>query len=113
LFTAGTGTYDIFSEPTTDYDPAVAYSDDNNRGGKGDLYNKVDFGANLGLGASFSGVFVEVNAGYGFLNFINYDSEYYSGPDTYPNNVEGDPISGDAKSHNIFFGLSVGYMLGK
>ncbi len=117
-FTPSTGsvqewTVDIFSDPNTDYNPAEPFSDDNNLGGNGDLYNKLDIGANLGLGASFSGFFVEANAGYGFLNFINHDSEYYSGPDTYPDNVERDPISGDAKSHNIFFGLSVGYMLGK
>jgi len=77
-FTAGTGTYDIFSEPNADYNPAEAYSDDNNQGGSSDKYNKVDVGANLGIGASFSGVFIEANAGMGFMNFINYDYQYYS-----------------------------------
>ena len=48
----------------------------------------------------------------GLANFINTSSDLYSGPDTYPDNEDGDPISGDASSKNIFFGLSVGYLFG-
>ncbi len=81
-------------------------------GGTDDLYNKIDFGLNLALGASFSGVFVEANVGIGALNYINHDSQYYSitnyaNPD---DNTVG--LTDDAKQNNLFFGFSVGYMLG-
>lgn len=110
--TPGTGNRDIYSDPKA-FDPLAAYSDDNNQGGFGDLYNKIDFGANLGIGASFSGVFVEANAGMGFMNFINYDSQYYNAAGYATKDDMTVPITGDATMKNIFFGLSVGYMFGE
>ena len=89
---------DNFSDPT--------------EGGSGDLYNKTDFGLNLGFGASFSGVFVELNAGMGLLNFINTSSQYYSATNYATTDDPTVAITGDASQKNIFFGLSVGYLLG-
>ena len=81
-------------------------------GGSDDLYNRIDFGLNLALGASFSGVFVEVNVGVGALNYINHDSDYYS----VTNYADPDDVTvgltDDATQNNLFFGFSVGYMLG-
>jgi len=81
-------------------------------GGSDDLYNKIDFGLNLALGASFSGVFVEANVGYGVLNFINHDSQYYN--IAYYADVDDSTVAltDDAKQNNLFFGFSIGYMLG-
>ncbi len=105
-------TGDIYSDPT-DYNPLEPITDDNNFDGSGDLYNKVDFGANLGLGASFSGVFVEANVGYGFMNFINHDSEYYDINSFTQKDAKTTVITEDAKQNNLFFGLSLGYMFGE
>ncbi len=110
--TPGTGTFDIFSDPNTSFDPTQAYSDTNNRGGSGDLHNKMDFGLNLGLGANFSGVFVELNAGMGLMNFINTSSTYYSATNYATTDDRTVAITGDASQKNIYFGLSVGYLLG-
>jgi len=77
----------------------------------GDLYNKMDVGFNLGLGANFSGVFVELNAGMGLMNFINTDSDYYSATDYATKDDPTVAITGDASQKNIYFGLSVGYLL--
>jgi len=107
-----TGTLDIFSDPNTSFNPLDTYSDTNNEGGKGDLYNKTDFGFNLGVGANFSGVFVELNAGLGMLNFINTSSTNYSATNYATKDDKTVAITGDASQKNIFFGLSVGYLLG-
>lgn len=109
---AGTGNVDLFSEPAT-YNPAVAYSDTNNSGGTGDLINKVDVGFNLGLGAQFSGVFVEANVGLGLTNFINTSSTYYSKTNYATLDDNTVALTEDATEKNLFFGLSVGYMFGK
>jgi hypothetical protein len=106
-------TDDIFSEPNVDFDLTEPLSDDNNLGGSDDLYNKVDFGANFGLGASFSGIFVEANVGYGFMNFINHDSDYYDINNFTQKDDKTVVITEDAKQNNLFFGLSVGYMFGE
>ncbi|MCD4792353.1 MAG: PorT family protein [Bacteroidales bacterium] len=98
-------------DETTVFDEEDNFADFED-GTENDMFNKVDFGLNLGVGTSFSGVFVEANVGMGLANFINTSSDLYSGPDTYPDNEDGDPISGDASSKNIFFGLSVGYLFG-
>ena len=95
-----TTTIDIFDEPK-----------DDGTGGYGDLYNKTDVGANLLLGAKFSGAFVEANVGYGFMNFINTDSDYYL-KDNYTQDKEGTAMTEDAKQNNLFFGISVGYTFG-
>ncbi|MCF6184163.1 MAG: PorT family protein [Bacteroidales bacterium] len=108
---AGTGTVDLFSDPKI-YNPAEAYSDTNNAGGTGDLINKMDVGLNLGVGADFSGVFVELNAGMGLLNFINTGSTYYSATNYATKDDKTVAITGDASQKNIYFGLSVGYLLG-
>ena len=105
-------TVDIFSDPRTDVDPTKPLSDDNNFGGSGDLYNKMDVGFNLGLGANFSGVFVELNAGMGLMNFINTGSTSYSATSYATKDDATVAITGDASQKNIFFGLSVGYLLG-
>jgi len=110
--TAGTGTRDIFSDPNTSFNPTVAYSDDNNEGGSGDLYNKMDFGFNLGFGASFSGIFVEANVGLGMMNFINTKSTNYVAATYTQKDAPTTPITGDATQKNLYFGLSVGYMFG-
>lgn len=104
-------TINVFDEPNTSFNPLEAYSDDNNPGGSGDLYNTTDFGANFLLGAKFSGVFVEGNFGYGFTNYINHDSDYYS-KDDFSQDKEGTAMEDDAKQNNLFFGLSVGYQFG-
>lgn len=105
-------TVDIFSDPSTDFDFTKPFSDDNNLGGSGDLYNKMDVGLNFGIGANFSGVFVELNAGMGLLNFINTSSTYYSASGYTTKDNPTVAITGDASQKNIFFGLSVGYLLG-
>jgi len=105
-------TVDIFSDPSTNYDYTKPFSDDNNLGGSGDLYNKMDVGLNLGIGANFSGVFVELNAGMGFLNFINTSSTNYSATNYATKDDMTVAITGDASEKNLFFGLSVGYLLG-
>jgi len=112
--TEQTGVVDVFSAPTA-WDITKEYSDDNNLGGKDDLYNKIDFGFNLGLGANFSGVFVELNAGLGMMNFINTESNLYNnkaigGTEFY--NMDKTGFETKASQKNLFFGLSVGYMLG-
>ncbi len=61
--------------------------------------NRMDVGANLGIGANFNGVIVEANVGMGFINFEK-DKETTLGT-----------VKGDMK--NFFFGISVGYLLGK
>ncbi len=81
-------------------------------GGKEDLLNKTDFGLNIGVGTSFSGVFVEANFGLGLANFINYDSQYYSALNYATVDDATVPITGDATQKNIFLGLSAGYMFG-
>ena len=110
--TKQTGSFDIYSEPNNSFDFTQAYSDTNNEGGSGDLYNKTDFGFNLGFGANFSGIFVELNAGMGLMNFINTGSKYYNITDYANVNDPTVAITEDASQKNIFFGLSVGYMLG-
>jgi len=110
--TTQTGKLDIFSDPNPNFDLTQEYSDTNNEGGSGDLYNKMDVGLNLGLGANFSGVFVELNAGIGLLNFINTGSQYYSATNYATKDDDTVAITGDASLKNIFFGLSVGYLLG-
>lgn len=110
--TAGTGTFDIFSDPNATFNPTVAYSDDNNQGGTGDKFQKIDLGFNLGLGATFSGVFVEVNAGLGMMNFINTSSANYSATSYTQKDAPTTPITGDASEKNLYFGVSVGYMFG-
>jgi hypothetical protein len=111
--TPGTGTLDIFSDPNTNFNPLAEYTDTNNQGGSGDLYKKTDLGVNLGLGASFSGIFVEVNAGLGLLNFINTGSTKYSAANYATKDDKTVPITGDASMKNLGIGLSVGYMFGK
>ena len=106
-----TGTVDIFDDPAT-MDLTKPLSDDNNTGGTGDLHNKMDVGFNFGLGANFSGVFVELNAGMGLLNFINTGSKYYSATNYATKEDKTKAITGDASQKNIYFGLSVGYLLG-
>ena len=108
----GTGSSDIFDDVSTTFNPAEAFSDDNNNLSEGDLYNTVDFGLNLGFGATFSGVFVELNVGLGMANFVNTDSDYYSITDFYDIDDKTVNITDDAKQNNLFFGLAVGYMLG-
>ena len=110
--TTQTGTLDIFSDPNASFDFTQAYSDTNNEGGSGDLYNKMDVGLNLGVGANFSGVFVELNAGMGLLNFINTGSTYYSATNYATKDDKTVAITGDASQKNIYFGLSVGYLMG-
>ena len=124
---AQTWTDDIFSLPNKDIDFAQALSDDNNFGGDDELYNKIDFGANFGVGASFSGVFVEANIAYGFMNFINQDYKYggddpvidamsVSYEDLKASKVTKDDktvaMTDGLKQNNLFFSLSVGYMFG-
>ena len=96
---AVTTTIDIFDEPNEE-----------GTGGMGDLYNKSDFGANLLVGAKFTGVFVEGYAGYGFMNFINTDSDNYEEARYVDKDDKVTPV--DAKQNNLFFGLSVGYTFG-
>lgn len=120
-------TDNIFDLPNKDLNFEQPLSDDNNLGGTDKLYNKVDFGANLGVGASFMGIFVEANVGYGFLNFINTEYEYdgddpvidalsTSYQDLKDSKVTKEDqtvsMTDDLKQNNIFFGLSVGYMFG-
>lgn len=107
-------THDIFSDPDETFDFTQAITDDNNPGGTGDLFNKVDFGVNLGLGASFAGVFVEANVGLGMANFYNVDSEYYAAKKASKVTIDDKtvPMTDDLSQKNIFFGLSVGYMFG-
>ncbi len=105
-------TYDIFSNPDETWDYTKPFSNDNNPGGDGDLYNTIDFGANFGLGASFSGIFVEATASYGFMNFINTSSKYYEKTSYASKDDKTAVITDDAKMNNLFFGLSVGYMFG-
>ena len=81
-------------------------------GGTDDLLNKIDFGLNLALGTSFSGVFIEANVGYGVLNYINHDSQYYSITNYADKDDNTVALTDDAKQNNLFFGFSVGYMLG-
>ncbi len=107
-----TGTVDIFSDPNPSFDFTQEYSDTNNEGGSGDLYNKIDVGLNLGVGANFSGVFVELNAGMGLLNFINTGSTNYIAASYATKDDQTVAITGDASQKNIYFGLSVGYLLG-
>ncbi len=107
-----TGTVDIFSDPNPSFDITQEYSDTNNEGGTGDLHNKTDFGFNLGVGANFSGVFVELNAGLGMMNYINTDSQYYDAANYATVDDPTVAITGDATQKNIFFGFSVGYLLG-
>jgi hypothetical protein len=109
---AGTGKVDVFSDPAT-YNPIEAYSDTNNSGGTGDLINKMDFGFNLGVGANFSGVFVEANIGMGLMNYINTESTYYSMTNYATPDDNTVALTTDATQKNLFFGLSVGYMIGK
>jgi hypothetical protein len=111
--TPGTGTLDIFSDPSTTFNPLEAYSDTNNQGGSGDFYKKTDVGINFAFGASFSGVFVEANAGLGLLNFINTSSANYSAANYFTKADNTIAITGDASMKNLFVGLSVGYMFGK
>jgi hypothetical protein len=85
---------------------------DDNLFGQGDLYNTTDFGANLGIGASFMGVFVEAYAGYGFLNLINLDSDNYDQNSYAKKDDETQALGEDAKANNYFFGVSAGYMFG-
>ncbi len=94
------------------FDYTQPMSDDNNPGGDGDLFTKMDFGFNLGLGADFSGFFVEANVGLGFMNFINPESTNYSATHYATKDDKTVAITGDASQKNLFFGLSVGYMLG-
>ncbi len=109
--TEQTGAVDIFSDPAV-WDMTKEYSDDNNKGGTGDLYNKVDFGLNLGFGANFSGVFVELSAGMGMLNFMNTESVYYNQAGFATADDKTVALTDEVSQKNIFFGLSVGYMLG-
>jgi hypothetical protein len=111
--TPGTGTFDIFSEPNTSFNPLAEYSDSNNQGGTGDLHKKTDLGVNLALGVSFSGIFVEANAGLGLLNFINTSSASYSAANYATKDDKTIAITGDASMKNLGIGLSVGYMFGK
>ncbi len=106
------GTFDIFSDPNTSFDFTKTYSDENNEGGTGDLHNKMDLGLNLGFGANFSGIFIEANVGLGMLNFINTSSKYYSKTNYVQKDNPTTPITGDASQKNLYFGVSVGYMLG-
>ena len=121
----GTASYDIFSDKSTTFDPTKAYSDDNNQGGKGDFLKKTDIGLNLGVGAEFSGVIVEFNVGLGMTNFMNKDSKDYTDWNTAAkalndansdasayNFHEGTKAVVNPTQKNLFFGLSVGYMLG-
>ncbi len=124
--TPGTGdvqewTDDIFSVPNEDLDFTQPFSDDNNLGGSDELYNKIDFGANFGVGASFSGIFVEANVGMGFMNFINIDYDGNNGTAQAYTDFKAGKVTKDDKNvamtddltqKNIFFGLSVGYMFG-
>ncbi len=67
---------------------------------------------NLGFGATFSGVFVELNVGLGMMNFINTDSDYYDINGFTEIDDKAVVITDDATQKNLFFGLAVGYMLG-
>ncbi|MCF6366989.1 MAG: PorT family protein [Bacteroidales bacterium] len=99
---------DVVALEVTDLDNFGAILD----GGTDDLYSKTDFGLNLGFGANFSGVFVELNAGMGLANFINQSSQYYSATNYATKDDNTVAITGDAAQKNLFFGFSVGYMLG-
>lgn len=105
-------TVNIFDEPSTTFDYTKPLSDDNNQGGSGDLFNKMDFGFNLGLGANFSGVFVEANVGLGLMNYYNTDSKYYDQTTFATKDDMKVALTDKASQKNLFFGLSVGYLLG-
>ncbi len=105
-------TANIFDEPSTTFDYTKPMSDSNNPGGSGDLYSKLDVGFNLGLGANFSGILVEVNAGLGMTNFINTDSKYYDKTNYVTKEDITKAITDDASQKNLFMGLSVGYLFG-
>ena len=120
-----TGSFDIFSEPNNNFDITKGYNDTNNEGGYGDFFKKTDIGLNLGFGANFSGVFVELNAGLGMANFMNKNSKNYKDWNTAAKAIndanmdasaqkfhDGTKAVVDPSQKNLFFGLSVGYMFG-
>ncbi len=105
-------TVNMFDEPSTSFDPLKPFSNDNNAGGTGDLLNKLDVGVNLGIGVSIMGVIVEADAGYGFMNYINTGSSKYAKTNYAMASDKTKPLTDDASQKNVYFGLSVGYMLG-
>lgn len=72
---------------------------------------RTDLGLNLTLGANFSSLFVEFNAGMGMTNFLNKDYEYYK--DSQYKDKDHTEVVAAPKQKNLFFGLSVGYMFGE
>lgn len=129
----GSFTYNLFDGENTSYDYTQDYSDDNNPGVDGDtnadLFNQIHFGGNVGIGASFMGIFIEGFFGYSFTNFYNPDSDAYKKygtdadalmalniPATYlltTQFIEGDNYVKEPTKNSMFLGLSVGYMFGK
>lgn len=90
-----------------------------------DFLNKFDFGFHGGAGLNFSGVFVELNVGFGLMNFMNETSDTYQnyvdraiqinddGLDAEEENFRyriGSTAIENPSQTNLYFGVSLGYL---
>ena len=96
-------------------------------GSDNDFYNKIDYGVYGGAGLNIKDVFIEVNVGYGLMNFMNKESDTYQantdraiqinddGLDAQDENFrysDGSAAVEEPTQFNLFFGISAGYLFG-
>lgn len=129
--------YALSGNSKTEFDdgsPSVEFDvfSDNNQFTDGDIYNKMDYGVSAGLGFGMAGFFAEATIGYGLSNVFNTDNDTYKlMPDIvdgmqaaidgglmpgtiadYWPFMDGSTAVSEPTQKNLFFGFTVGYMLG-